>query len=197
MALAYGVGARVRRREDPRLVSGSGAYLDDVQLPKLCHATFIRSYLPHAVVRSVDVAAAQRGTGILAVFTAADLKKLPSFPQSGPKGSTLPRRPLLNDEKVCFAGDLIAIVVAETRDEARDATELVSVDLEALPALVDPMTALREGATVIHRDLVSNVADRSTRVWGDIDGAFSNAPVVVRSRIRNQRVAGVPIETRG
>ena len=197
MALAYAVGARVRRREDPRLVTGSGMYLDDVALPRLCHVTFVRSYMPHAAVRSVEVQAARQASGVMAVFTAADLQALPSFPQSGPKGSTLPRRSLLNGEKVCFAGDLIAIVVAETRDESRDAAELVSIDLEGLPSMVDPMAAITQGATVIHGDLESNIADRSTRVWGDIDAAFSNAPIVVRSRIRNQRVAGLPIETRG
>src|SRR5438270_7772213 len=112
MALAYGIGARVRRREDPRLVTGSGTYVDDIQVPKLCHATFIRSYVSHALVRSLDAASALRANGVIAVFTASDLRGLSSFPQSGPKGSSLPSRPLLNDERVCFAGDLIGVVVA-------------------------------------------------------------------------------------
>jgi aerobic carbon-monoxide dehydrogenase large subunit len=197
LALAYGLGARVRRREDPRLITGSGSYVDDLRLPNLCHANLVRSYLPHAIVRSVDPRQAEHHSGVIAVLTAADLTDVPPFPQSGPKGSKLPRRPLLNGEKVRFAGDLIAVVVAETREEARDAAELVSVALEELPPVVDPMAGVAPDSPVIHPDLGTNVADRSTRVWGDIEAAFAQAPIVVRSRLRNQRLAGVPIETRG
>jgi len=197
VALSYGLGARVRRREDPRLITGAGTYLDDLRPPGLCHLAFVRSYLPHAGIASIDVATARAAEGVIAVITAADLEGAPTFPVSGPKGSRLPRRPLLNGERVRFAGDLIAFVVAQTRQQARDAADLISADLEALPVVVDPLAAADAGAPIIHDALGTNVADESGRLWGDVEAAFSGAPRVVRARIRNQRLAGVPIETRG
>jgi carbon-monoxide dehydrogenase large subunit len=152
--------------------------------------------LARGLVRSVDASQARTAEGVVAVVTAAELESLPPFPQSGPKGSKLPDRPLLTGAKVAFQGDLIAFVVADTREHARDAAELVAIDLEPLPAITDPVVAA-EDRDVIHEDIGTNVADRSGRVWGDIDGAFSGAARVVRSTIRNQRVAGIPIEPRG
>jgi carbon-monoxide dehydrogenase large subunit len=158
---------------------------------------FLRSYLPHARVRAVDASLAREAPGLVAVVTAAELGDVGSFPQSGPKGAQLPRRPFLNDATVPFVGDLLCFVIAETREQARDAAELVTVDLDPLEPVVDPLTALDAGAAVIHQDLPSNLADESKRIWGDVDGAFAGAAHIVRARIRNQRVAGVPIEARG
>jgi aerobic carbon-monoxide dehydrogenase large subunit len=197
VALSQGLGARTRRREDPRLITGTGTYLDDLKLPGLTHLVFIRSYLPHAVVASVDVAAARSAPGVLAVVTADELEGAPSFPVSGPRGSRLPERPLLNAGKVCFAGDLIGFVIAETREQARDAADLITVDLEALPVVVDPLAAADAKTPIIHDALATNVADESSRLWGDVEAAFGGAHRVVRARIRNQRLAGVPIEPRG
>jgi aerobic carbon-monoxide dehydrogenase large subunit len=197
VALSYGLGARVRRREDPRLITGAGTYLDDLRPTGVCHLVFVRSYLAHASLSAVDTAATGSAPGVIAVFTAADLEGAAPFPLSGPKGSHLPERPLLNDKKVCFAGDLIAMVVAETREQARDAADLVGVDLEMRPPLVDPEAAARPDAPIIHEALPSNVCDESTRIWGDVKAAFAGSAHVVRARIRNQRLAGVPIEPRG
>ena len=197
MALAHGMGARVRRREDPRLITGMGTYVDDLRPPGLCHLVFVRSYLPHARVASVDMGAARNAAGVIAVVGAADLSAMPSFPQSGPKGRRLPARPLLNLETVCFAGDLIALVVAETREQAEDARELVTVELEPLRPVANPLHAGDPEASLIHPELGTNVADETWRVWGDVDAAFNDAPHVVRTRLRNQRLAGVPIEPRG
>src|SRR5919204_1783933 len=141
MALSSGLGARVRRREDPRLITGTATYLDDLNPPGLCHLAFVRSYLPHASIRALDASAARSAPGVLAVFSAADLEGLPTFPVSGPKGSRLPERPLLARGRVRFAGDLIALVVAASREEAADAAELVTVELDPLPAAIDPESA--------------------------------------------------------
>lgn len=197
MALSYGIGARVRRREDPRLITGAGVYLDDLQPRDLCHLVFVRSYLPSATITSIDVADARSAPGVLAVVTAKDLQRMPSFPVSGPRGSRLPDRPLLNERRASFAGDLIALVVAETREQADDAADLVGAGLEALPVVTDVERAAAPGAPVIHEALQTNVADESTRIWGDVEAAFRGAHRVVRARIRNQRLAGVPIEPRG
>lgn len=197
MALAYGLGARVRRREDPRLITGTATYVDDIRPANLCHAVFVRSYLPHAVIKSLDVSAATQAPGVITVATASDLERMPTFHQSGPKKSRLPARPLLNGTKVCFAGDLIAAVVADGLEQARDAAELITVDLEPLPAVVDALSAPTSSAVVIHEELGTNVADESRRIWGDVDAAFNGAAHLLKTRIRNQRLAGVPIEPRG
>ena len=197
MALSAGLGARVRRREDPRLVTGGGTYVDDLNPTGLCHLVFVRSYLPHATIVSVDVGAARSAPGVIAVVTAADSEGMPGFAQSGPRGSRLPDRPLLNGRKVRFIGDLIGFVVAQTREQARDAAELITIDLKSLPAVVDPLQAAGARSPIVHDGLDSNVADTSTRLWGDIEAAFTGAYRVARARIRNQRLAGVPIEPRG
>ena len=197
VALAYGLGARVRRREDPRLITGAGTYVDDLRPPGLCHLVFVRSYLPHATIKAVDVADARSAPGVIDVITAAELRDAPAFPASGPKGSRLPQRPLLNSDQACFSGDLIAFIVAETREEARDAADRVVVELDPRPSVTDPIAAAAADAPIVHDSLGTNVADESTRIWGDVEAAFTGAHRVVRARIRNQRLAGVPIEPRG
>lgn len=166
-------------------------------MPGLCHLVFLRSYLAHARIRWIDASAALASPGVVAVITGSDLDSMPTFPQSGPKGRRLPTRRLLNSETVRFAGDLIALVVAETRAQAEDARDLMTVELEPLPPVNDPLHATDASAAVIHQELGSNVGDETTRIWGDVDAAFHQAPCVVREGFRNQRLAGVPIEPRG
>ena len=197
MAFAYGLGARVRRREDPRLITGAGTYLDDLRPAGLCHLVFVRSYLPHANIEAIDLAAARSAPGVIAVVTAIDMKGAPTFPVSGPKGSRLPERPLLNGDRVRFSGDLIGFIIAETREQARDAADLIAVELDARPVVTDPLAAADPGTALVHEGLGTNIADESTRIWGDVEAAFRGAHRVVRARIRNQRLAGIPIETRG
>src|SRR5712691_3104182 len=197
MALSAGLGARVRRREDPRLVTGAGTYVDDLNPSGLCYLVFVRAYLSHAIIGSLDVAAARSAPGVIAAVTATDIEGMPSFAQSGPRGSLLPDRPLLNARKVHFIGDLIGFVLAETLDQARDAADLIRVDVEALPAVVDPLRAADTDAPIVHDALETNLADKTSRLWGDIEAAINGAHRVVRARIRNQRLAGVPIEPRG
>src|SRR5919197_570119 len=137
MALSQQMGARIRRREDPRLITGTATYTDDLPPPGLLHLVFIRSYLAHARISPIDTEAAAQAPGVVRVFTGADLRGRPDFPVSGPKGSQLPRRPVLNGvgQKVRFAGDLIGAVVADSRELAVDAAELVGLELEPLPAV--------------------------------------------------------------
>src|SRR2546423_684370 len=161
MALAYGLGARVRRREDPRLITGAGTYLDDVRPSGLCHLVFLRSYLPHALVRSADASVARSLPGVIAVVTAAELEKAKAFPQSGPKSVRLPVRPVLNGRKVCFAGDLIGFVIAGSIERAQDTAESVVIDLEPLEPVMDPQLATQPGTRLIHEDLHSSIADES------------------------------------
>src|SRR2546423_4744107 len=136
-------GSRVTRVEDARLLSGQGTFVDDISLRGMLHAFFVRSPFPRAAIRSIDTSAALAVPGVHAVFTAADLNpdvKEQWHTSLGPQGPETPRPPLAEHE-VRFVGDPVALVVAESRYVAEDAAELVEVDYEALPAVVDYTTA--------------------------------------------------------
>jgi carbon-monoxide dehydrogenase large subunit len=181
VSLSAALGGAVRRREDPRLVTGAGQYTDDVRRDGCLHAAFVRSTFAHARITSFDAAAATRMLGVVGVFRAQDLGLEP-VDSLGALRSSEPAR---------FVGDAIAVVVAETRAQAVDAAASVIVDYQALPVVVDPEAALQPGATVIHPDRGDNLAFAGE--LGD-EGALDGAEVVVRGRFLNQRLAGVPIE---
>jgi aerobic carbon-monoxide dehydrogenase large subunit len=196
MAISQLVGARVRRREDPRLITGSATYLDDLRPPDLVHLVFARSYVPHADLTAVDVSEARAAPGVLAIYTAEELDGLPAFPVSGPKGTRLPARPLLCRDRIRYQGEPYAIVVARSREEAVDAADLITSELTQRPAVTNVDDAQHDTA-IVHEALKTNVAYESRRLHGDIEAAFTRAVHVVKARIRNQRVAGIPIEPRG
>jgi carbon-monoxide dehydrogenase large subunit len=200
MAAEY-TGQRVRRQEDPRLLRGEGRYADDIAPPGTLHAAIVRSPHAHAHIRGVDTAAARTLAGVAAVITAADLgsanRPLPNrFPH--PTLHYYPQYPLAR-AKVHYAGEPVAVVVAESRYLAEDAAERVVVDYEPLPAVVDMEGALQPGAPVVHddQDAPDNLAGRFTQQFGDVDAAFASAPVVVRQRFEIGKCAGIPIECRG
>jgi carbon-monoxide dehydrogenase large subunit len=175
------VGARVHRVEDRRILTGAGRFLDDVRLPGLLHAAFVRSSVPHARLRSVDVDAARAADGVVDVFTAADLAGIvapleyavaPGF--VGPAAY-----PALADGKVRHVGDPIALVVATSRAAADDAVELVVVDHEPLPAVATIEQALDAGSTAVWDDAGTNVLWSDARTFGDPDDAFTRADRVV------------------
>ena len=180
MAVSSALGGKVRRREDPRLVTGAGRYTDDVQPVGCLHAVFVRSPHAHAHIAAVDVSAAQVMPGVVGVFQAADL----AFESETP-------RPRLCAEEVKFVGDAIAVAVAVNRGEAVDAAAAVVVDYELMPVLVDMTVALEPGKVLVHPDKGDNLAFDFE--LGE-EGALEGADVVVRSRFVNQRLAAVPIE---
>jgi aerobic carbon-monoxide dehydrogenase large subunit len=181
MAVSAALGGAVRRREDPRLVTGAGQYTDDVRRDGCLHAVFVRSTFAHARITNFDAAAATGMPGVVGVFRAQDLGLEPVDPLGA----------LRSSEPARFVGDAIAVVVAETRAQAVDAAASVIVDYQPLPVVVDPEAALQPGATVIHPDRGDNLAFAGE--LGD-EGALDGAEVVVRGRFLNQRLAGVPIE---
>ncbi|MCI0545860.1 MAG: xanthine dehydrogenase family protein molybdopterin-binding subunit, partial [Candidatus Rokubacteria bacterium] len=192
------VGQRLRRFEDPRLLRGEGAFLEDLRLPDLLHAAFVRSPYAHARIRAVPVEAA-RGPGVVAVFAAGDLPARPipgviSHPALRPC-----RQPVLARDVVRFAGEPLAIVVARDRYAAEDGAEALTaaLALEPLPVVPSAEVALADGAPVLHADLGDNVAARFAVHVGDAERAFRSAEVVVRGRFDVQRYTGMPIETRG
>ncbi|HEX6533117.1 MAG TPA: molybdopterin cofactor-binding domain-containing protein, partial [Gemmatimonadaceae bacterium] len=194
------LGARMRRKEDPRFITGRGLYTDDVRLPGTLHVAFVRSPHAHARIRSLDLNAALAHPGVVAVFTGKDLAD--GGVNGIPTGWLLPElRPSNHHavavEKVHYGGEAVAVIVAESAYAARDAAELAAVDYEPLPAVADAEQALAEGAPIVRTDGTDNVCFR----WqiGDAaatDAAFDGAATVVRQRLVNQRLIPVAIEPR-
>ena len=193
-------GSGIRRREDPRLITGTARYTDDIALPGMVHAAILRSPHGHARITRIDTSRAKAAAGVLDVFTGADiesaLKPIPCcwlVPNSNLKVAAYPA---IAKDVVRYVGDAVAVVVAETPYQAHDALDLIDVDYEPLPAVVDPEKATKPGAPVLHADAPDNVAFHWTVAGGDVDAAFKNAEVVVRDRIIQQRLIPTAIEPR-
>src|SRR3954451_6306314 len=193
-------GQSIKRREDPRLITGKGNYVDDVRLPGTTHAAFVRSPHAHARIKSIDTAAAKKLKGVVAVYTGKDLiaggmKPLPVgwlIP-----GMKIPVHNVLTVDRARYMGDAVAVVIAETPYIARDAAELVEVDYEPLPAVADGLKAVQAGAPAVHDEISDNVSFR----WqlGDkaaTDKAFAGAAKVVKQSFRNHRLIPNAIEPR-
>ena len=193
-------GSGIRRREDPRLITGQASYTDDIKLPGMVHAAILRSPHAHARILSIDTSAAQAAPGVLAVYTGADtdgvLNSIPCawvVPDSDAK--TVPHMPLAKDI-VRYMGDGVAVVVAESRYQAEDALELISVQYEALPAVVSPEAAMQPGAPQVHEEAPNNQAFHWVAAGGDVDAAFASAEVVVRDTIIQQKLIPNAVEPR-
>ncbi|MGE3913947.1 MAG: aerobic carbon-monoxide dehydrogenase large subunit, partial [Chloroflexota bacterium] len=195
-----GIGAAIRRNEDPRLLRGLGSFVDDIEPPGTLHAAILRGPFGHARIVSIDTSRAKAMPGVHAVYTAADLG---SVNQPAPLVVPHPtlthgrtQRPLAMD-KVCFIGEAVAMVVAESRYLAEDALELIEVEWEPLPAIVDFTRAAETGSPLVHDDVPENTAARFTQVVGDPDTAFAQAAHVFTERLHVERSCGSPIEARG
>jgi carbon-monoxide dehydrogenase large subunit len=201
-------GASVRRKEDPRYLRGEGRFVDDIKLPGMLHAAFVRSPHGHAKVLSVKTEAARRLPGVTLVFAFADLerwmKPLPLF------GATPPGLAARVDvtmkqvgqlamarDRVRFVGEIVAMVLAGSRALAEDGCELIEVEYEPLPVVADMIAGGEPGAEVIHPEMGDNVAVFFETGFGDAAAAFAEADVTVRQRFDIQRYVGMPIETRG
>jgi carbon-monoxide dehydrogenase large subunit len=193
------VGARVKRVEDSRLLTGCGSYVDDVVLPGMLHARFVRSPFARAAIRGIDTSAARAVPGVRHVFTAADLNgdvKEQWHTSSGRKGPETPRPPLAEGE-ARFAGDPVALVVAETLTVAHDAAELVVVDYDPLPAVVDYTTAAQSDA-LVHEQHGSNVIGELAGLpLAALQDALDASAHVVTETISQQACVPAPIEGRG
>lgn len=194
------MGSGIRRREDPRLITGAATYTDDVKLPGLTYAAFLRSPYAHAKITRIDTSAAKAAPGVVAVFTGADVNPhmLPVLCAWNTPNCDLkvPAHPNLAEDRVRYVGDAVAMVVAETRAQARDAIDLIDVDYDVLPAQTDPEKALQPGAPQFHDDVPGNKAFLWEVVGGDPDAAFAQAEVKVDLRIVQQRLLPTAIEAR-
>jgi len=203
------VGRSLLRREDRRLLTGQGQFVADLVLPGMLHAVFVRSPLAHARIRAVDLNRAAAAPGVVLALNGADLlQMLPPVPEgqiSLPKKWTTviqhkflnPREPLLAHDKVRHVGEAVAIIVAESRDQAEDAAELVTVDLDELPAVVDPEAALASGAPLVHERFQTNLIGEFSVEKGDAAAALAAAPHRLKRRFYHHRYAAVPLECRG
>lgn len=197
------MGARVRRKEDPRLITGNGTYVDDIQPRHLAFMALVRSPYAHARIKSIDVTAAKQLPGVLAVLTGEEFREL-AGPMpfgageggGGPKGmAPVVVYPLAVD-RVRHVGQAVAVVVATSRAIAEDAIALVAVDYEPLPAVTDVCRAVQPSAPRLYDNVPANVAYTWVRKSGDPDRAFAEADVVVHQTLKNQRLASISLEPR-
>src|SRR5215831_11104196 len=201
-------GAAVKRREDPRFLRGEGRFVDDVVLPGLLHAAFLRSPHAHARIVSIETTAAASSPGVIRVLTFRDLerwmKPLPLFGAVPPGLAAVvkfdirqaPQWPLCRD-RARHVGELVAMVVADSPERAEDAVDQIRVDWELLPPVVDMTRAAEPGVPLIHPEWGSNVGIGFTHAIGDADRAFARADVTVAETFHIQRYVGMPLENRG
>ncbi len=194
-------GARVPRVEDPALLTGRARFVDDVKLPGMLHAAFVRSPLAHARVGAIDVTAARAMPGVHAVLTAADLPgrlATEPLPMPVPNAAIIALRTqhALARGEVCYVGEAVAVVVADDRYLAEDAAAAVVVDYEELPAVSDCRDALAPGAPPSHNDLPGNVAAFVPMAYGDVEHAFATAAHVFEEEIFQHRGAAMTLEGR-
>jgi len=197
------IGQSIRRKEDLRFITGAGQYTDDVNMVRQTQGVFLRSPHAHATLRSIDLAKAKAAPGVVAIFTGADLTGVNGLPCgwliTGTDGKPMnePPHPVLAQGKVRYVGDQVALVIAETLHQAKDAAELIDVDYEVLPAVVNCVDALKPGAPQIHEQAPGNKC--YTWALGDkaaVDAAFAKAAHVSKLDIINNRLVPNAIEPR-
>jgi carbon-monoxide dehydrogenase large subunit len=199
------IGKRIRRNEDPRLLTGQALFVDDVNIPGMLHAAFLRSDYAHARLRSIDISQALERPGVVAIYTA---EIMGDEWQPGPPNVSPP--PTVEDitfhsrtqvplakGKVRHVGEAIAVVIAESRYIAEDAVEDILVDLEPLEVVADIETALDPGTPLVHEDLESNLACHMIQSKGDYQAAKAEAEVVISRKIEIDRGAAAAMENRG
>jgi len=201
-------GAAVRRREDPRFLRGEGRFLDDVRVAGLLHVAFLRSPYAHAMIRAIRTERARAAPGVVAVFTFADLeswmKPLPLFgaPPPGLAAAIAfeirqaPQFALCRD-RARYVGEIVAMVVAESRARAEDAAEAIEVEWEPRPVVTDMRQAAEPGTPLVHEAWGTNVGVGFTHAIGDVEAAFARADVVMSETFHIQRYVGMPLESRG
>jgi aerobic carbon-monoxide dehydrogenase large subunit len=194
-------GSGIKRREDPRLITGQAKYTDDLTLPGMTHMAVVRSPYAHAKIRAVRTKKAAAMPGVVAVLTGRDMeaagfKPIPCAWVVPGSDTKTPPYPAIATETVRYVGNAVAIVIAEDRYRARDGADAVEVDYAPLPAVVDPFQATQKGAARLHGDVPDNVCFHWKVSGGDVGAAFQKADVVVKDRIRNQRLIPNAMEPR-
>jgi len=192
------VGASVKRTEDPRLLTGLGTYTDDRQVARALHVAFCRSNQSHAQIRQIECSAARAAPGVVAVFSADDLSDLVKPIVATSRMANYHATPILPlaRRKVRYVGEPVVAVVAHSRYQAEDALELMTIDYEPLPVIVDAEEAARSGGPLLHEEAGTNVLVSREFKRGDVDAAIAAAPVRVQGRFRMHRKTAVAMEPR-
>src|SRR6266480_106551 len=192
------VGQRIKRTEDPRFIKGLAHYVDDIRLPDTLHVAFVRSVYAHARINGIDTSEALKAPGVVAVYTGKDIAgKIGPVPcASALPGLKVPDYRVLAQDKVYLVGQPIAAIVARDAYVARDALDLVTVDYDDLPAVVDVEEAAK-GGNVVHESFGDNIAYKLTAGEGDIEAALAASDHVLKQRIVHQRLAPIAMEGRG
>ena len=189
------LGKSINRVEDPRFLRGEGRYIDDIKLPGMAHAAIVRSPHAHAKILAIRTEAAEQLPGVIAVVTGTDVAEranpLPSF------GAGPIVQDMIAIEKVRHFGECVAAVIAESRSIAEDACDLIEVDYEPLPVVLDPNEARREGGPLVHEKMGTNVAYERTFSFGEVDKAFAEADRTVQAELYWPRSTGMPMDTNG
>ncbi|MBI2986184.1 MAG: xanthine dehydrogenase family protein molybdopterin-binding subunit [Deltaproteobacteria bacterium] len=193
------IGQPIKRKEDQRLITGKGIFVDDIVLPEMLHASFVRSPYGHAYVKRIDASRALGLPGVVDVVTGEEFAKFVR-PQKAHSGLDSPTARALEDygiavKKAIYHGEAVAAVVALDKYTAKDAVELVEVDYDPLPPLVDAEESMSDGAVKIHDGTPTNVVWHKTYNYGDVDKAFSKADLIVKSRLYFDRFMAAPLET--
>ena len=197
-------GAPIKRNEDKKLLTGQALFIDDVELPGMLHAAFLRSQVAHARIKHIDVSRARKHPGVVAVYAADDLGPywkpgpllVPPPPISGIVFNPRTQVPLAKD-KVRHVGEPLVVVVAESRYTAEDALDDIEIDLEPLPAVVDLEKGLGASSVHVHDDLTSNISAHVRQTKGDYRSAVAKADLVLKRRFHYEHGISSPIETRG
>src|SRR5438067_1249431 len=203
MAVTQLVGAKVHRREDPRLITGHGHFIDDFTRTGAAYATFVRSPLAHARIKSIDVTDAAKAPGVVGVYTARDFKGQlagthPAAPAFVAEKKYVPERFPIAEKEVTYQGEIVAVVLAESKGQAADAANMIQVDYDDLPLVMDLEKSLAKGAPKAHEAGPDNVCWDFTYTPLDLtEAAFKEADVVVKERVLQNRLAPVPMEPRG
>ncbi|MDX6728432.1 MAG: aerobic carbon-monoxide dehydrogenase large subunit, partial [Baekduia sp.] len=193
------VGRAMRRKEDPRLITGRASYVDDQTLPGILHAAIVRSPEAHAKIVAIDASAAMARDDVAAVYTGADMMDLlgplpMAWVPPGIEVANPPHWPLARGE-VNHVGDPVAIVLGTDRYSVIDAAEEVLVEYDPLPAVTDPEAALA-GGPLVHEELGSNKVHEWSLGGGDLEAGFAEADLIIERRVVNPRMSGAPIEPR-
>jgi aerobic carbon-monoxide dehydrogenase large subunit len=192
------IGRPLRRREDKKFLTGKGRYVDDIRLPGTLHLAILRSPHAHAVIRGVDLTKARAVAGVRLVLAGADvIGKIGNIkPNWVIPGTVVPTRPVMAVDRVRFVGECLALVVAETREAANDALELIDVAYEALPAVIDEEAAIADSAPQLHENVPDNITTYFKIGGGDYAVAAREADQVLRLRLVNNRLIPTCLETR-
>jgi aerobic carbon-monoxide dehydrogenase large subunit len=201
MAVSQMIGASIKRREDPQLVTGTASYVDDIPQTAVVHMHVVRSSEAHARILSIETARAKEADGVLAIFTGKDLKAefnapLPVTVCFVPDKKYPNHYPMAVD-KVVYAGEPVAIVLATSRAAAEDAGERIDIRYESLPPVLEIEKAIEKGAPVLHEEIGSNLSYDVKFAAGDIEAAFREAEVTIKQRLIQQRLIPVAVESRG